>query len=114
MNISNNKILITGGASGIGLGLTEHFVKAGNTVIVCGRRESALKEVSGRFPEVITKSGDLSAADEREKLYEWIAAEHGDLTVLVNNARVQNWMTVTDEDFYEKAKAEIERVRNFV
>ncbi len=107
MNISNNKILITGGASGIGLGLTEHFVKAGNTVIVCGRRESALKEIADKFPELITKRCDLSSADEREKLCEWIAAEHDDLNVLVNNAGIQNWMTVADEDFYEKAKAEI-------
>jgi uncharacterized oxidoreductase len=38
MKISNNKILITGGASGIGLGLTKRFVKENNTVIICGRR----------------------------------------------------------------------------
>ena len=107
MNISNNKILITGGASGIGLGLTERFVAEGNTVIVCGRRESALKEVADKYPQVVTKQGDLSSADEREKLYEWIAAEHADLNVLVNNAGIQNWMTVEDGDFYEKAKAEI-------
>jgi len=42
MKISKNKILITGGASGIGLGLTERFIKENNTVIICGRRESAL------------------------------------------------------------------------
>lgn len=107
MNISNNKILITGGASGIGLGLTEHFIEEGNTVIVCGRRESALKEVADKFPSVIIKQGDLSSADEREKLYEWVAAEHSDLNVLVNNAGIQNWMTVADEDFYQKARAEI-------
>jgi uncharacterized oxidoreductase len=27
--------------------------------------------------------------------------------VLVNNAGIQNWMTVSDDDFYEKATAEI-------
>ncbi|MGZ3836834.1 MAG: SDR family NAD(P)-dependent oxidoreductase, partial [Mucilaginibacter sp.] len=46
MNLSNNKILITGGASGIGLGLTERFIQENNTVIICGRRESVLKEVA--------------------------------------------------------------------
>jgi uncharacterized oxidoreductase len=30
MKISNNKILITGGATGIGLGLTERFIKEKN------------------------------------------------------------------------------------
>ena len=42
MTLSGNKILITGGASGIGLALAERFVKEDNTVIICGRRESAL------------------------------------------------------------------------
>lgn len=40
MQLANNKILITGGASGIRFGLTERFIKEKNTVIVCGRRES--------------------------------------------------------------------------
>ena len=33
MKLLNNKILITGGATGIGLGLTERFVRENNTVI---------------------------------------------------------------------------------
>ncbi len=55
MEISNNKILITGGASGIGLGLTERFIKENNTVIICGMREDVLGEVKKKFPSVITK-----------------------------------------------------------
>ena len=82
MNLSNNKILITGGASGIGLGLTERFIQEGNTVIICGRRESVLKEVSDKFPSVITKVCDLSTESERIELYNWIAENHADLTVL--------------------------------
>ena len=42
------KILITGGATGIGLGLTERFLQEGNTVIICGRRQDVLKEVSDK------------------------------------------------------------------
>lgn len=107
MNISNNKILITGGASGIGLGLTERFLKENNTVIICGRRQLLLDEVSGKFPSVVTKVCDLSVAAERVKLYEWIAAEHNDLNVLVNNAGIQQWMAISDDDFFERARVEI-------
>ncbi len=107
MNISNNKILITGGASGIGRGLTERFIEERNTVIICGRRENALEEIKKDFPEVITYRCDLSKSEERESLYSWIEKEHSDLSVLVNNAGVQNWMEITDADFYNKAKAEI-------
>src|SRR5450432_2688061 len=96
MKISNNKILITGGATGIGLALTERFIKENNTVIICGRRESALKEVSEKFPSVITKSCNLSIASEREELFKWISDNHRDLNVLVNNAGIQQWMSISD------------------
>lgn len=107
MNISNNKILITGGASGIGLGFTERFLAENNTVIICGRREEALREVSGKHPQVVIKQCDVSLAGERERLFEWIAAEHKDVNVLVNNAGIQQYITVTDGDFYNRAKTEI-------
>lgn len=48
MELSGNTVLITGGASGIGFAFAERFIKAGNTVIVCGRRESKLKEAKGK------------------------------------------------------------------
>jgi uncharacterized oxidoreductase len=107
MKLSNNKILITGGASGIGLGLTERFIKENNTVIICGRRESLLQAVAEKYPTVITKVCDLSIEAERVELYNWIAANHSDLNVLVNNAGIQNWMNIADANFYEKADAEI-------
>lgn len=107
MEISNNKILITGGGSGIGLGLTERFLQEGNTVIICGRREDVLKDVADKYPSVITKVCNLSDEKERIALYEWINKEHPDLTVLVNNAGIQQWMKVEDDNFYERAKEEI-------
>jgi uncharacterized oxidoreductase len=107
MNLSNNTILITGGASGIGLGLAERFIKENNTVIICGRREAVLKEVAAKFPSVITKVCDLSVEAERIALLDWVSANHPDLNVLVNNAGIQNWMSVSDSDFYTKADEEI-------
>ena len=107
MNLSNNKILITGGASGIGLGLTERFIKEKNTVIICGRRESVLKEAAAKFPSVITKVCDLSVEAERAALFDWVSANHPDLNVLVNNAGIQNWINISDSDFYKKADDEI-------
>ena len=107
MNISNNKILITGGATGIGLQLAERFIRENNTVIICGRRESILQEAVDKLPTLITRPADVSVAREREALYQWIAEEHNDLNILVNNAGIQQWMSVDDNDFYQRAKAEI-------
>jgi uncharacterized oxidoreductase len=107
MKLANNKILITGGASGIGLGLTERFIQENNTVIICGRRESVLKEVADRFPSVITKVCDLTVEAERIALFKWVSENHSDLNVLVNNAGIQQWMYIFDTDFYQRAKEEI-------
>ncbi|HET6228151.1 MAG TPA: SDR family NAD(P)-dependent oxidoreductase [Bacteroidia bacterium] len=107
MKLTNNKILITGGASGIGLGLTERFIQENNTVIICGRREAALQEVAAKFPTVVTRVCDLSIEADRIELYNWIAENHSDLNVLVNNAGIQNWMGISDSNFYQKTSDEI-------
>jgi uncharacterized oxidoreductase len=107
MNLANNKILITGGASGIGLGLTERFIQENNTVIICGRRSEILQEVADKFPSVITKVCDLSIEKDRIELYNWVTENHSDVNVLVNNAGIQNWMDVFDNTFYQKANDEI-------
>jgi uncharacterized oxidoreductase len=107
MKLYNNKILITGGASGIGLGLTKRFIEENNTVIICGRREEVLKEAADQFPSVIARVCDLSVEADRIELYNWIAKDHSDLNVLVNNAGIQNWMSIFDNDFYQKAQDEI-------
>ncbi|NBY31171.1 MAG: SDR family NAD(P)-dependent oxidoreductase, partial [Actinobacteria bacterium] len=101
------KILITGGASGIGLGLTERFIQENNTVIICGRREEVLAAAAAKFPSVITKVCDLSDENERMDLLNWIEQNHPDTNVLINNAGIQNWMRVEEEGFYDRANEEI-------
>jgi len=107
MKISNNKILITGGATGIGFALAQRFIEENNEVIICGRRESALKEASGKLPALITRACDLSVAGEREELFKWISEKHPDLNVLVNNAGIQQWMSISDNNFFQRSKEEI-------
>jgi uncharacterized oxidoreductase len=107
MQLSGNKILITGGASGIGLGLTERFIQEGNTVIICGRREEVLAAAAAKFPGVITKVCDLSDESERIELLNWVAENHPDTNVLINNAGIQNWMRIEADSFYDKAHEEI-------
>jgi uncharacterized oxidoreductase len=107
MKLSGNKILITGGATGIGFSLAERFIQENNTVIVCGRRETVLQEAREKLPGVMTVVCDLSSDKEREKLFQWIREEHTDLNVLINNAGIQNWMGIADEGFSKRAKEEI-------
>lgn len=107
MKLSGNKILITGGGSGIGLGLTRRFVQEGNQIIICGRRQLILEEAAAEIPGIVTRVADLSNAQGRTELYEWVAREHPDTNVLVNNAGIQQWMAIDDDDFYRRAEIEI-------
>lgn len=108
MKLSGNKILITGGASGLGLGLTERLVNEKNSVIICGRRQHLLDEIKQRFPGVIARQCDLSLEKERVKLFNWISKEHSDLNVLVNNAGIQQRMSIYDNDFFSRVREEID------
>lgn len=89
MNLKGNTVLITGGASGIGLALAERFLTAGNTVIICGRRKEKLEEARQNFPELLTRECDVASETDRLALFEWSAKEFPELNVLVNNAGIQ-------------------------
>jgi|GEM_PF-863496 len=89
MRTKYNTILITGGATGIGFALAEAFVKAGNKVLICGRREAKLKEARGKLPQIQTIPCDLLKKEDRESFCDWVIDNHEDLNILVNNAGIQ-------------------------
>lgn len=89
MKLSGNTILITGGSTGIGLAFAERFMKAGNTVIGCGRRENALQDAEEQVPGLITRVCDLDMESERLALFDWVTANYPEVNVLVNNAGIQ-------------------------
>jgi uncharacterized oxidoreductase len=89
VQIRNNIILITGGATGIGFALAESFVNLGNTVIICGRRKQKLDEAERKLPGIHTKKCDISDDNDLKSLYSWIEANFKGLNVVVNNAGVQ-------------------------
>ena len=89
MKTSDNTVLITGGATGIGFALAEALVNAGNKVLICGRRTAKLEEARQKLPQIQVRQCDLSRKEDRESLYNWVKDEYEDLNMLVNNAGVQ-------------------------
>jgi uncharacterized oxidoreductase len=88
MNITNNTILITGGGSGIGRGLAEAFHKAGNQVVIAGRRREALKEVTDANPGMKAVSLDINSPAAIRAFGVQMASEFPKLNVIINNAGI--------------------------
>ena len=89
MKTAGNTVLITGGATGIGLAMAGEFVKAGSTVIVCGRTEETLKQAKQKLPSLHTRICNVAKESDRDDLYEWAVANFKNLNILVNNAGIQ-------------------------
>ena len=96
MNMTNNTILITGGASGIGLALAERFLGRGNEVIICGRRADKLEEAKAKFPKLHIRVCDVSVESDRRSLVEWVISSFPNLNILVNNAGIQQRINLLD------------------
>jgi len=89
MKTENNTVLITGGATGIGFAITEAFVKAGNTVIICGRRQGKLEEAKRKLSQIHIHPCDVSKETDRKALFGRVKHNFKDLNVLINNAGIQ-------------------------
>ncbi|MFI1358641.1 SDR family oxidoreductase [Streptomyces sp. NPDC020898] len=88
MKMTGNTILITGGTSGIGLGLALSLHEAGNKVIVAGRRKELLDEITAGHPGIDALVLDVADPDSIARARESVAASHPGLNVLVNNAGI--------------------------
>ncbi len=88
MNTTGNTILITGGASGIGLGLAQAFQKLGNQVILAGRRQQALDAATAAHPGMKGVSFDISDAGSIKAFAERMATDFPALSVVIHNAGI--------------------------
>jgi short-subunit dehydrogenase involved in D-alanine esterification of teichoic acids len=88
MKMTGNTILITGGTSGIGLGLALRLHEAGNKVIVAGRRKELLDRITSEHPGIEALVLDVADPASIARAAESVATSHPQLNVLVNNAGI--------------------------
>ncbi len=80
-------VVITGGGSGIGRATAEAFARAGDRVVILGRREDQLRAVARALDqEVNWQRVDVSRRDSIASGVAAIAERFGRIDVLVNNA----------------------------
>nr|WP_298898112.1 SDR family oxidoreductase [uncultured Altererythrobacter sp.] len=98
--MENERILVTGGGTGLGREMTEAFLKLGATVYICGRRQNKLEETAQELMDahggkVVGIACDIRDAEAINAMIDQIWAE-GPLTGLVNNA-AGNFISRTED-----------------
>lgn len=100
----NEKVaIVTGGGTGIGLGITKSLVKQGANVVITGRREEPLRNAERKYDDaVIGISADLSKLGEAEKVVQFAKDKLGGVNILVNSAGTaipKPFLETTQEDY---------------
>lgn len=122
INFDGHVVLVTGAASGIGLGISEGFLKSGATVIGADYDEEGLKasaETLGN--KFVPRKCDLTSVDQIVSLKDFVDESFGKLDVLINNAgraRYAGPEIVTEDDFHFQydifVKGPILTIRHFI
>ncbi|MFO1478318.1 MAG: SDR family oxidoreductase [Verrucomicrobiota bacterium] len=88
-SLKGETALITGGGSGLGLGIATSFVEAGARVLLVGRRENVLKSAAKRLGRRASfEVHDVTRVDEAQDWVRAVARKTGGISILVNNAGI--------------------------
>ena len=98
----NKTILITGATSGFGKAIARRFAQDGNDLIITGRRETILTELSAELRkeygvEVLSLCFDVRVKEEVEFAISSLPEEWKDIDILVNNAGLAVGMNPVNE-----------------
>ena len=100
--LTGKRALITGGGTGLGLGIAHAFVQAGARVVLTGRREDVLQQACAELGEAAAyRVNDIGELAALPGLVAGIETSFGPLDILVNNAGInlkRPALEVTDED----------------
>ncbi|WP_373488592.1 SDR family oxidoreductase [Blastomonas sp.] len=99
--MAGERILITGGGTGLGKVMAEAFLYLGAEVHTCGRRGAVAEEAADELMtrhggKVVAHACDIRKPDAIDAMVEQIWSRHGALTGLVNNA-AGNFISRTED-----------------
>jgi NAD(P)-dependent dehydrogenase (short-subunit alcohol dehydrogenase family) len=88
LQVDGLRVLVTAGASGIGLEVVRAFLREGARVHVCDVDEGALAALAGAHREVTRSKADVADRNDVARLFDDALKALGGLDCLVNNAGI--------------------------
>lgn len=109
LGLSGKTAVITGGSSGIGLGVAERMAAEGVEVLICARRQDVLDEAVQQIKEKTGKtvaaiSVDVTKPKEIDLLRDAAVKQLGKVDILINNAGTGTYkpfLEVTDDELID-------------
>ncbi len=114
-NFEGRVAVVTGGASGIGLGMCRAFATRGMKLVIADldpeALDRAIKELGSAGVDVVGKSCDVSKLEEIEALAELTLSSYGTVNIMCNNAgvgiptsarnmKLADWKWIIDVDLW--------------
>ncbi len=101
--LDSKRVLITGGASGIGAATAARFLEEGSAVVVLDRDAAARQRIRKDLPELAgTVDADVSNLSQVRSAFDDAVKLMGGVDVLINNAGISirhNFLEITPQDW---------------
>lgn len=99
MKLKDKVAIITGGNSGIGLGIAEEFKRQEASLVICGRDKKTLDEAQQQLGnDVLVVQADVSYLQDIDRLYERATQRFGKIDILIVNAGIGIFQPIEQVD----------------
>jgi len=97
LGLQDLRVLVTAGASGIGLEIARSFIREGAKVHICDVDDAALAALATSHPDITQSRTDVANRAEVTRLFDEALHALGGMDVLVNNAGIAGPTARVDE-----------------
>jgi len=101
--LEDKRVLVTGGAGGIGSATCRRFMEEGSRVVALDRDEAGLERLRSALPGVEVSGADVTYAADVDRAFTEVEERWGGLDVLINNAGISirhDFLDITVEEWH--------------